>query len=229
VPKKDNLSIIIPAAGVGKRMRSYGPKSLIPLNHEETVISRQINLLKKLFLHHSEIIVVVGFESEKIIRNLPKWVKVIENENYATTNVARSIGMALRIASNNNVLIVYGDLVFNIHALGVDLWGDSCTVVDSKGMIREDEVGVSLLKNEVLNFEYGHFTKWAQIVYLRKRELELFSKFVWNRDKYKLFGYEALNYVLDHGGYIRAVEPVNMKIAEIDFAKDVDIARKIIN
>jgi choline kinase len=184
VPKKDNLSIIIPAAGVGKRMRSYGPKSLIPLNHEETVISRQINLLKKLFLHHSEIIVVVGFESEKIIRNLPKWVKVIENENYATTNVARSIGMALRIASNNNVLIVYGDLVFNIHALGV---------------------------------------------YLRKRELELFSKFVWNRDKYKLFGYEALNYVLDHGGYIRAVEPVNMKIAEIDFAKDVDIARKIIN
>jgi len=38
-------SIIIPAAGMGYRMKSYGPKALINIHNDTTLIERQIELL----------------------------------------------------------------------------------------------------------------------------------------------------------------------------------------
>ena len=40
---ENNISIIIPAAGVGRRMKSYGPKPLIKVGNS-TIIKNQINL-----------------------------------------------------------------------------------------------------------------------------------------------------------------------------------------
>ena len=38
---ENNISIIIPAAGVGRRMKSYGPKPLIKVGNS-TIIKNQI-------------------------------------------------------------------------------------------------------------------------------------------------------------------------------------------
>ena len=37
----DQLTVIIPAAGIGRRMKSYGPKSLIKIGNS-TIIKNQI-------------------------------------------------------------------------------------------------------------------------------------------------------------------------------------------
>ena len=64
------LSVIIPAAGMGRRMKSYGPKALIEINKNgTTIIERQINLLWKVY-PGAEIFVVIGFEGEKIRKSL---------------------------------------------------------------------------------------------------------------------------------------------------------------
>ena len=44
----DSLNIIIPAAGMGRRMKSYGPKALIKIG-SSTVINNQISILKTYF------------------------------------------------------------------------------------------------------------------------------------------------------------------------------------
>jgi choline kinase len=141
MPKKtgNNLTIIIPAASIGRRMKSHGAKSIIELNGQETVIERQLSILKNKY-PKAEFILVVGFQADKIIKNIPSYVKVIENEFYQETNVIRSIGMALRITQHNKVLIIYGDVIFNPCILDNIIGKESKTIVDSQSKINNDGV-----------------------------------------------------------------------------------------
>lgn len=207
-------------------MKSYGPKCLIDLDGHQTVLGRQIHILKKEY-PLAEIIVVVGHEADLVMKNLNSAVKPVENENFMNTNVARSLAIGLRIASYENVLIVYGDLVFSPQAVRV-VGSNSTAVVDTALRMNEDEVGATIADGRITRFAYDLRTKWAQIVYLKGRELELFKKVVWNRERNRWFGFEALNKVIDAGGLIRAVEPRGMALAEIDTSKDIERARLVL-
>jgi choline kinase len=224
-----DLSIIIPAAGIGRRMKSYGPKPLIELSGFETVLSRQLRILRETF-PKADIVVVVGYEAERIIRTLPLGMrlKVVENERYDETNVLRSIGMGLRAINHTNVMVIYGDLVFNSEAVTWATSNGSSLLVDTKGQIDEEEVGTTVVDGRVTNLSYGLDTKWSQIMYLTGRELDLFKRMAWNSDRRMWFGYEALNMVVDNGGNLRAIEPRGVRVAEIDSSKDIERARAII-
>ncbi len=222
-----DLSIIIPAAGMGRRMKSYGPKPLIELDNRQTVLSRQLRILRMNY-PTADIVAVLGFESERIIKTLPQGIKVVENECFGETNVVRSIGMGLRVASHQNVLVVYGDLVFNQPTIENITQSGSVVVVDTHDRFGEDEVGCNILDGRVTSFSYGLETKWAQIAYLTGRELDLFKKSAWHADHRRWFGYEALNAVVEGGGRLRAVEPKGMQVIEIDSSKDIEKARSIV-
>ena len=114
--KTERYSILIPAAGMGYRMRSYGPKPLIRLDASQNIIERQLEIIQAAFTN-CEIILVAGFESEKLMKNTPEYLIKIENENYERNNVVRSVGMGLRAATTDKILIIYGDLVFNEQAI----------------------------------------------------------------------------------------------------------------
>ena len=65
---ENTLTVIIPVAGMGHRMKSYGPKCLLPANSKETILEKTISNIKREY-PYSDIIVVVGFESEKLELN----------------------------------------------------------------------------------------------------------------------------------------------------------------
>ena len=114
--KRDQLTVIIPAAGVGRRMKSYGPKPLIKIR-DSTIIKNQVSLLQT-YIPDINIVLVCGFKAERLMNETPDYILKIENENYKQTNVVRSIGMGLRVAANSSrVMVVYGDLVFNSEAI----------------------------------------------------------------------------------------------------------------
>ena len=69
--KSQRYSIIIPSAGMGKRMRSYGPKSLIKIAPDKNIVENQIEIINNNFTNH-EIILVCGFEADKLMNNTPK-------------------------------------------------------------------------------------------------------------------------------------------------------------
>jgi choline kinase len=210
-------------------MKSYGPKPLIELSGYETVLGRQLRVLRTAF-PKADIVVVVGYEADRVIRTLPLGMrlKVVENERHDETNVLRSIGMGLRVVNTTNVLVVYGDLVFNSDAVAWASSNGSSLLVDTKGQIGEEEVGATVVDGRVTNMSYGLDTKWSQIMYLTGRELDLFKRMAWNNDKRVWFGYEALNMVIDNGGHLRAIEPRGVRVAEIDSSKDIERARSII-
>lgn len=220
--KDKPISIIIPAAGMGYRMKSYGPKALIKLNKRYTIIERQIRILKKNY-PESEIFVVVGFESEKIIAALSRYsVKFIFNPIHEETNVLYSIGLAIMAASCDEVLIVYGDLIFN-HSAVKGLRGNSKIIIDANGFMKKEEVGVVVSSDGcVTNMSFGIDSKWSQIAYLKDKELEIFKDVSTKNECKNWFGYEGINYVIDNGGRIESLSQKLMKIFEVDGVKDLE-------
>tara|TARA_Y100001973_G_C5206132_1_gene341653 strand:- start:2795 stop:3535 length:741 start_codon:yes stop_codon:yes gene_type:complete len=220
-PPSGDLSIIIPAAGMGHRMKSYGPKALIRLYQEITLIERQIELLWSVY-PNAEILVVIGFEGEKIRKKLSNYpVRFISNPIHQSTNVLYSIGLGMQAIISEEVMIVYGDLIFNENAIR-NLRGSSKVVVDNSNSLKKEEVGVVQNKNTITNFSFGVEPKWAQITYLTGKEMQIFKEISTKKETSQWLGYEGLNYIIEKGGIIEAHHPKSMKIFEVDVAKDLE-------
>lgn len=227
--KKDysDMSVIIPAAGMGRRMKTYGPKCMIPINGVP-IIERQIKQLNKVY-PNCDIIIVVGFGSSVIsdtIRRKYK-VRIVYNHDYEETNVARSIYLGMQASSSETCLIVYGDLIFNNVAIK-DLFGrESKIVIDNNDKTRSEEVGVMYYDGKVTNLSYAMDHKWCQIAYLSSKEMRMFEEISSNEEKFKWFGYEVINEIINNGGNFTPYAPSGLKIHEIDSPKDVKIIKSI--
>ncbi len=226
IKRKKGLSIIIPAAGIGSRMKSYGPKPLIKIG-DQSLIRRQIEILKDCF-YSPEIVLVSGHESCKVMNSTPNNIIKIENENYEKTNVSRSIALGLRACTRDKVLVVYGDLLFNKDTFKNVSLKSSCLFIDKSGYMTKDEVGCNISNKKIQYLIPDIENKWAQIMYLKGRELQLFSKNVYNRDNDTKFGFEILNKCIEAGANFDTLSPNNMRVTDIDTSKDLLIAKKIL-
>ena len=219
------IDIIIPAAGLGRRMKSYGPKSLITIKKNLRIIDNQLELFKK-YLPTANIILVTGFGSDAVMNSTPLNIIKIENENYDTTNVIRSIGMGLR-AVTRDVLIVYGDLIFNKECLDLDFNHSSLMV--GEHLMKPNEIGCVINKKMHLeNMMYDLPCKWGQMVFLKGAELKMLKKISWNKENYNMFGFEAINKILHEGGKFKCVLNNKARCIDIDSSKDLAKIREII-
>ena len=222
------MSIVIPAAGLGRRMKSRGPKPLIKIKQNTSILQNQILNIEDAF-NHPQIVLVSGFEADKVMNESPDNLIKIENESYEDTNVARSIGVALRaISSAERVLIIYGDLVFNEKALEVlDYSSSSLFIVGN--FIGEEEVGcVVNQKGNLENMMYDLPDKWSQIAYFQDAELDYLKQIVWNKNNSRLFGFEVINKIIEKGGKFKCEYAKDIKIVDVDTSKDIQKARQII-
>jgi choline kinase len=228
----EKISVIIPAAGAGKRMKYVGAKALIDIsNTNETLIERQIRLILELY-PNAEIIITIGFYADKIYKLLKRKypVRFVLNNQYENTNVVYSIALGLYSSVRDNVIIIYGDLVFNRETINnIVSVNESKTIIDTHKRLNTDTVGIIYNDNKVLSLAYDIPNKWGQIVSLQNKELFLFEQMVMNSDYSNLYGYEILNKVIEKGGNIVAEEPTGMKIVEIDTPKDIEKISGVIN
>lgn len=223
----EDISVIIPAAGLGRRMKSYGPKSLIKVNNE-TLIDRQIRLLEDMFpANRLKIILVCGFEATKLMNSTPDRLIKIENENFDSTNVSRSVAMGLRATDSPNIIVLHGDLFLNKDALACLSFSESSALVTYNNM-NEEEVGCILNeKNYIENFMYDLPCKWGQVIFLRDRELSIYKKFVWNSNFNNVFNFEVLNEILKQKGKIKACFSEQAIAMDLDNSKDIEKASKL--
>ena len=214
------LTVIIPVAGMGHRMKSYGPKCLLKANQKETILEKTVSNIKREY-PYSDIIVVVGFESEKVIRSLPSFVRIVENQNYEKTNIVESLRIGINASAHDNVLIIYGDLIFNVYSIREITSSGTCVVFDSKNRFKEEEVGLTVVENKVTAFAYGLPNKWSQIAYLEDGAFEMLKSLCADKRKNKLYLFELFNIIIESGLVMKAKEPKGMTIREIDSLKDL--------
>lgn len=212
--------MIIPAAGPGRASRTPSPVSLVDILGR-TVIGRQVDAVRGAF-PGAEIVAVLGPMADKVARSLPRDVKVVENEGYARTAVVRSLALALRVASHDRILVIYGDLVFNDVAVScLPALRKSAILVDHSGQIGPGEVGVSSQGGWATRLDFGLPAKWSQVAYLEGRESALFRELALDPRNSTRFGWELLNDVIDGGGRLAAHERPDLRIAEIDGPRDI--------
>ena len=217
--KDDNIVFVILSAGVGNRMRSYGPKCLFKTS-EETILDKQISTIKSNFLNN-EIILVVGFEANKVIKKISDDIRVVENQLYQATNSAESLRLAINNSVADKIFFIHGDLIFNKETFDNLDFSKSFVVVDSKNQIHDDEVGITIVNNRATFFSYGLDTKWCQMAYIRGKEFSILKSLYSKLGKDKLYTFEMLNMIIDKKGVLLAVEPEDMYIKEIDSFKDL--------
>tara|TARA_Y100001951_G_C11229715_1_gene233871 strand:- start:162 stop:869 length:708 start_codon:yes stop_codon:yes gene_type:complete len=217
---KNPLTVLIPAAGIGHRMKSYGPKCLLKANQKETILQKAISNIKREY-PYSDIIVIVGFESDKVMKTLPHNVRVIENTKYEETNIVESIRIGINASSNKNLLIIYGDLVFNVYSIRNLTSNGSCVVVDSKSRFKDEEIGVTIVDGDVTNFAYGLTNKWCQIAYFEDIHFDALKELCSDRRRNKLYPFELFNIIINSGISIKAKEPKGMLIREVDSLRDL--------
>ena len=103
---------LILAAGQGSRLRpltNSRPKCLVKLAGK-TLLSRQVSVLRSETIN--DIHVVTGYLGEQI-ENLG--FKTIHNKNFDKTNMVASLfcGMEFIESCNEDLIIAYGDIVYN--------------------------------------------------------------------------------------------------------------------
>ena len=214
------LTVLIPVAGMGHRMKSYGPKCLLRANQKETILEKTVSNIKREY-PYSDIIVVVGFESEKVIRSLPSFVRIVENQNYEKTNIVESVRIGINASAHENILIIYGDLIFNVYSIREITSSGTCVVFDSKNRFREEEVGLTVVEDVATTFAYGLPNKWSQIAYLENEAFGMFKTLCSDKRKNKLYLFELFNIIIESGIVMKAKEPKGMIIKEIDSLKDL--------
>jgi len=201
-------------------MKSYGPKCLLKTDLGKSILEHQIETVN-LCLPKSDIIVVLGFECDKVIKVLDKRSRVVENQLYEETNTAESLRLALNNGVRDSVLIMHGDLKFNKETLLQCDFRKSFALVDSKEQFKESEIGVTIHNRTAMRFAYGLETKWAQITFLKGKELNLLKSICKNRERQRMYTFEILNEILDNGGVISTIEPEGMIIKDIDSSRDL--------
>jgi len=228
-PDLKKYSIIIPAAGIGTRMRSYGPKPLLKLTSTLDIITNQLNIINNVFTN-KEIILVAGFEAVKVFNRTDNYIIKIENERYETTNVVRSLGMGLRAATTDNVVIIHGDLVFNQAFLNQCVFGEHSTMVIDRpdGCMSDEEVGCTIFNSKIEHFCYNLKPKWTQVAFFTKKELKLLQNIAWNKEKERLFHFEALNEIINRGGKFQPLQITTGNVVDVDSSKDLIFSRTII-
>ena len=224
---KNQIGVIIPAAGMGRRMKSYGPKPLIRIGNS-TIIKNQIHLIRT-YIPHPLIVLVCGFQAKALMNQTPASILKIENERYEETNVIRSIGMALRvIESCSKVIIIYGDLVFNSATLRNLKFDKSSLIVTEQGMSDEEVGSVIDENNRVSNLMYVLPIKWSQISIFMGKELKLLKQLAWDEKNQTKFGFEIINEIIDQGGVFKCIKNKDIKIVDIDSSKDIKKAKEIL-
>ena len=105
------MQLILLAAGKGSRLsKKYRtqPKCQIEISGK-TLLEHNINFYKK-FRHRS---IVTGFKSEKLNSFIKKnKFKNYKNKNYNKTNMVYSL-FKVRSLKSNNIVVCYGDIIFD--------------------------------------------------------------------------------------------------------------------
>jgi len=222
------LSIIIPAAGIGKRMKSKGPKALLSVHNGMSILECQLRTILKVY-PSADIVVVGGFEHQKIRQAL--WgkfpMRLVCNPNYEDTNTVHSIAIGLDATLPGPVMVIHGDLVFNTHTIQGLEGKASSLLVDQFGQLGKEEVGIGQQDGLVTSLSYALSTKWGQMAYLQGKELELFRNMVFSPKNANLFLYEILNKIMNKHGKFVAHMPKDSKLIDVDHIDDLQKARLV--
>jgi len=217
------LAIIL-AAGMGSRLGTPLPKALTLLDNGMSIMEWQISCLKNI-----DILAVVGFQKELIIKRFPN-ISYVINPDYSTENTSKSLLRALE-GIDQDILWLNGDVVFHPKVLLPFLQETRPAMLVNKAGVGEEEIKYRLGKKGNIE-EISKTVKDPQgeavgINFFPKESLELLRQ---NLEKCELQDYfeRGLQLSIDQGLAIYPVFCKKDECIEVDFPEDLKKANALI-
>lgn len=223
---------VILAAGKGSRLGKYTedlPKSLLPLNDNNTLLDYNLSILEKLGLER--IIIVTGFNSEKIESHTAHndLVEIVYNPFWNHCNVLGSLYMALD-KINDDFLFLHADTLaeFDIWERLVSHSGDMVLPYERK-LCGEEEMKISFENGQINKISkqinpQDSIGEFLGIALFRKNTLPHFK---YSAESYfkagKLHEYmeAAIQHAIEEDKFdIQTLDIMESNFVEVDFEED---------
>lgn len=162
-----NKTVIIPCAGMGKRLGRGIPKALVRVCEEEMIL-RTLKLLDDV----EDVRVVVGYRAEEIIEKVlehRKDVVFVSNPDYMNTGAGASVLLAMG-GAKEYVLMIVGDIIIHPDDMKMILEGDGefACVTDISS---DDSILARIREGKIVGFsrEEGEL-EWTGVAQLRAED-----------------------------------------------------------
>jgi len=220
------MRAVILAAGVGSRLGKPYPKSLNKLPSGETILGRQIRILRKNGI--KEIYVVVGFKMELIMESFPE-VFYKYNPIYYVTNTSKSLLCGIRDI-DDDVLWTNGDVIFDEEIIEHMITAKGSTVAVNSSKCGEEEVKYKVNGENILQ-EISKKVKDADgeavgINKIAKSDIQDFKATLEKCEDMDYFE-RGIEFLISQGKQIGILNISGFKCIEVDFEEDWKAATEL--
>lgn len=223
------MKVVILAAGSGKRFKNLNqPKALTQLVNGKSILQLQLDHLSS-FVSSQDIIIVVGYNKQKIIDQFPDFTYV-NNPLFATENTSKSLLKALENV-HEDVLWLNGDVVFHPNVLEPLLncktncmLVNKCSVGDEEVKYRTDPKGKILEVSKQVKNPEGEALGINFFTVKDLQQLKNNLAACQDNDYFE----RAIEMCIQQGIEVKAVPIPVSQCSEIDFPEDLDKANEMI-
>lgn len=226
-------TVIILAAGLGKRLGRAQPKPLTPLRDGRTILRRQLDEIATAFSRPPTIQIVVGFAKEQVMTAAAGEASFVYNEKFERTNTAKSLLRALRVAPPGDVLWLNGDVVFEsglLHHLLRHIDGGPFVAV-VHGPVGAEEVkftiGASGHVQELSKQVEGALGEAVGINYVDAASRNILVRHLDRVGDPDYFEKAVEDAIAQSGLRVRAVDVAPFDVVEVDFGEDLERANAL--
>lgn len=221
-----DLTIIILSAAIPYGMKTYGPKSLLPVIGGSHLLKKQLDTVRHIY-PKATIITVVGYEADKIIKTKPECL-LVENQLYEDTGEIEQLRLALNLVKSKNVLIINGDSYFNEYAINFDVTKNISYLLVSNQSKNKSEIGVSLVNNKATQLVFSKTDyKWCNICFISNKIYNKMYSYVNNRENNRQYLFQMINHLLDKDVELEPYINDKAKSIKIDKSEDIRELLKI--
>ena len=181
------MKAVILNSGIGSRMGNLTnnkPKCMTEIMKNETILSRQLKMLEEYEI--TDVIITTGYLSNELVEycnslDLSLNYTFVCNDKYDKTNYIYSLYLAKDICSNDDIILMHGDLVFERRVLeGIINSDKSCMVVSSNAKLPEKDfkavvkdgkvvqVGIDCFNNAMAAQALYHLKEYDWNIWMKK-------------------------------------------------------------
>lgn len=191
------------------RKKSIGSISLYTEEqNSDNCLQRQLNIINSV-IKNNDTFLVTGFDSKRVIDSIQD-VRILENINYETTNIAEDIRLLINASLGDNILLVMGNVIPSKSSLSSIDIRKSCVITSKK--IGTD---ISVINNNdsIIRFNYEKTIKdkWVGICYFVGEEYNILKDICSEKNSKKVM-IEILNLMIDSGCNIKSIQDNKVKI-----------------
>lgn len=200
------INIILCNFQTTKGIKSIGPKGLLKVNaiSKKPLIVQQIeNIRKILGRKQYKIHVILGYQKDKVIKNLDKYnvlkkIHIVDHSMYDKFGEAKPVfDLINTLDSNSSCLIVNDGIIFT----NLDIPKNN-TIFTIKSEKKNFDIGAVVVENHVKYLCYDIPNIWAGVTFLHKKDIPLIKYINNNTITSKInpaFIFEYINCLIDSG------------------------------